>query len=141
MSWIYKGAVFTDQNIPEGAIGFIYEMSAVISGKSVSYIGKKNFAASTKKPLGKKKAPIDKRKKTYTRVSKLAYQNYFSSNDILKQAHKDGILIKREIVKICFSKSELTYEEVKQQFIYGVLEHDFYLNGNIAGRFYKGKIR
>ena len=139
MSWIYQGKMFTDDQIPEGAIGFIYLMSAIINGKSVAYIGKKNFYANTKKKLGKKALPKDKRKKDYIRVSKIAYHNYYSSNDILKQAHKNGVRIKREILKICYSKTELTYQEVKHQFAYGVLESDLYLNGNILGRFYKQK--
>lgn len=139
MSWIHKGKLFTDEHIPEGSIGFVYLMSAIIGGKSVAYIGKKNFYANTKKKLGKKAAPKDKRKKNYVRVSKLAYHNYYSSNDVLKQAHKNGVQIKREILKICYSKTELTYEEVKHQFLYGVLETDLYLNGNILGRFYKQK--
>ena len=139
MSWKYKSTLFTDENIPEGAIGFVYHMSAIINGKSVAYIGKKNFYANTKKKLGKKAAPKDKRKKDYVRVSKLAYHAYYSSNDVLKAAHKEGILIRREILKICYSKTELTYQEVKHQFLYGVLESDLYLNGNILGRFYKQK--
>jgi len=141
MSWMYQRIDFQDQDIPNGAVGFIYIMTAIINGNSVSYIGKKNFYSNKKKPLGKKKAPTDKRKKTYTRVSKLAYHNYYSSNDILKQAHKDGISIKRDIIKICYSKTELTYHEVKQQFLYEVLEHDYYLNGNILGRWFRGKLK
>ena len=140
MSWIYKGNLFTDEHIPDGAVGFVYAMSAIIAGKSVIYIGKKNFYANTKKKLSKKAMPTDKRLKKYKRVSKAAYQNYYSSNDTLKQAHKDGVRIKREILKICFSKNELTYQEVKHQFVLGVLESNYYLNGNILGRFYKGKI-
>ena len=139
MSWKYKSTLFTDENIPEGAIGFVYYMSAIINGKSVGYIGKKNFYANTKKKLGKKAAPKDKRKKDYVRVSKLAYHAYYSSNDVLNRAYKEGVLIKREILTICFSKTELTYEEVKHQFLYAVLENDTYLNGNILGRFYKQK--
>ena len=45
MSWIYKGKEFTEDMIPENAIGFIYNMTAIIDGKSISYIGKKNFWA------------------------------------------------------------------------------------------------
>lgn len=140
MSWIFKGNLFTDEHIPNNAIGFIYSMSAIINGKSVIYIGKKNFYANTKQKLSKKAMPKDKRLKKYKRVTKTAYQNYYSSNEVLKQAHKDGVKIKREILKICFSKNELTYQEVKHQFVLGVLESDYYLNGNILGRFYKGKI-
>ena len=140
MSWIYRGRVYKDEYIPVDAVGFIYQMSAIIDGKSVSYIGKKNFYASVKTKLSKKAMPTDKRLKTYKRVTKTSYQNYFSSNQTLNQAHKDGIIIKREILRICYSKNELTYQEVKHQFLLGVLEDDMYLNGNILGRFYKNKI-
>ena len=139
MSWIYKGKVFTEDMIPENAVGFIYEMTAIIDGKSVSYIGKKNFYADVKTKLGKKDMPTDKRLKTYKRVRKTIYQRYYSSNEALKKAHKDGVLIKRDILRICHSKIELSYQETKHQFILGVLESDKYLNGNILGRFYKFK--
>ena len=140
MSWLYKGHVFKDEHIPVGAVGFVYQMTAIIGNQSISYIGKKNFYANKKKKLGKKKLPTDKRKKTYERVAKLSYHDYYSSNEVLKQAHRSGALIRREILKICFSKNQLTYEEVKYQFVMGVLESQEFLNGNILGRFYKGKI-
>jgi hypothetical protein len=131
--------MFTDEHIPDGSVGFVYQMSAIIDGKVVSYIGKKNFFSNTKKKLAKKAISTDKRLKKYKVVTKSAYQNYYSSNDVLKQAHKDGIVIKRTILKICYSKTELTYQEVKHQFLFNVLESDLYLNGNILGRFYKMK--
>jgi len=133
------GKVFEPEMIPEGAIGFVYQMSAIINGKSLSYIGKKNFHSNTKKKLSKKAMPTDKRKKGYVKVTKLAYENYYSSNDVLKAAHKKGITIQRKILRICYSKTELTYNEVKFQFGYQVLESDNFLNGNILGRFYKQK--
>jgi len=139
MSWIYNGKVFDDNDIPENAVGFIYQMTAIINNKAVSYIGKKNFFSNTKTKLGKKTAPTDKRLKKYKIVTKSVYQNYYSSNDVLKQAHKDNIIIQRYILKICYSKTELTYQEVNHQFIAEVLENDMYLNGNILGRFYKQK--
>jgi hypothetical protein len=134
---------FNDDMIPEGAVGFVYIMNYKSSdGKFYSYIGKKNFYSKRKKKFGKKAlaAMTDKRAKKYEMVTKLDYENYFSSNKELKQAYKDGKLIYRTILKICFSKMELTYEETKAQFKYEVLERDDYLNGNILGRFYKGKI-
>jgi len=137
MSWLYNGKVFCQEGIPHGAVGFIYSMTAIINGTSVAYIGKKNFYANVKTKLSKKAMPTDKRLKKYKRVTKTSYQEYYSSNDVLKKAHKDGVTIRREILMICFSKTELTYQEVKHQFKYEVLEHDIYLNGNILGRFYK----
>lgn len=141
MSWLYKGEVFNDSKIPEGAVGFIYEMEAIIDGKSVRYIGKKNFYSTTKKKFGKKAVANmeDKRAKKYTIQVKPNYQNYYSSNKVLQDAHKNGIPIKRFMVRICFSKTELTYHETKYQFVREVLEKEEYLNANILGRFYKIK--
>ena len=141
MSWLYKGDVFNDSKIPEGAIGFIYEMEAIIDGKAVRYIGKKNFYSTIKKKLGVKALANmeDKRAKKYTIQVKTNYQNYFSSNKVLQDAHKNGVPIKRFMVRICFSKTELTYHETKYQFTREVLEKEEYLNANILGRFYKIK--
>lgn len=141
MSWLYKGEVFNDGKIPEGAIGFIYEMESIIDGKAVRYIGKKNFYSTTKKKLGVKALANmeDKRARKYTIQVKANYQNYFSSNKVLQDAHKNGVPIKRFMVRICFSKTELTYHETKYQFVREVLEKEEYLNANILGRFYKIK--
>ena len=141
MSWIYQGKEFDELCIPEHGIGFIYSMNAIIEGKSVAYIGKKNFFSNKKKPLGKKALALttDKRLKKYTRELKPDFMNYYSSNITLKEAHKAGVMIKREILMICFTGMELTYQEVKHQFKYEVLEKEEFLNANILGRFYKIK--
>jgi hypothetical protein len=139
--WSYQGQDFESSMIPEGAEGFVYEMQAIIDGKLVRYIGKKNFYSVTKKRFGKKalSSMQDKRAKKYTMQKKLTYLDYYSSNAVLKDAHKAGIEIRRYMLKICFSKMELTYYETKFQFVRGVLESDEFLNGNILGRFYKFK--
>ena len=69
MSWVYKSRDFDESCIPEGFVGFIYIMTALIDGKSVAYIGKKNFFANIKRPLGKKALAMstDKRLKKYVR--------------------------------------------------------------------------
>jgi hypothetical protein len=139
--WSYQGQDFESSMIPEGAEGFVYEMQAIINGKLVRYIGKKNFYSTTKKRMGKRAVAQlqDKRTKKYTIQKKLSYIDYYSSNAELKAAHKAGIDIRRYIIKICFSKTELTYYETKYQFVRGVLESDEFLNGNILGRFYRFK--
>ena len=139
--WLYQGKEFNEGDIPQGGVGFIYIMTAIIDGKSVAYIGKKNFFANIKKPLGKKALAMstDKRLKKYKRELKPDFMRYYSSNKILKDAHKANIVIKREILMICYSAMELTYQEVKHQFKYEVLEKEEYLNANILGRFYKTK--
>ena len=141
MSWTFQGKEFDEFCIPEHGIGFIYMMTAIIDGKSVAYIGKKNFFANIKKKMGKKALAMstDKRLKKYTRELKPDFMRYYSSNKILKDAHKAEVQIKREILRICYSATELTYQEVKHQFQYEVLEKEEFLNGNILGRFYKTK--
>jgi hypothetical protein len=141
MSWTINGVDFNEVDIPKGAVGFVYIMTAIIDNKSVMYIGKKNFFANIKKPLGKKALAMttDKRLKKYKRELKPDFMRYYSSNITLKEAYKKGVLIKREMLKICYSSMELTYQEVKHQFMYEVLEKPEYLNGNILGRFYKIK--
>jgi hypothetical protein len=137
--WILEGKEFTEEMIPEGTVGFVYEMVSIIDGRPVRYIGKKNFYADVKTKLGKKELPTDKRLKTYKRVRKTTYKNYFSSNEVLKKAHADGVTIRREILHICFGKQELSYYECKFQFALGVLESEEFLNGNILGKFFKLK--
>jgi len=139
MSWIYQHKEFTEDMIPDGAVGFVYQMDVIIDGERKSYIGKKNFFADVKTKLSKKALSTDKRKKTYKRVRKIVYQNYYSSNEKLKAAHKAGVHIKRTILKICYSKTELSYQEVKYQFMCEVLEKDIWLNANILGRFFRFK--
>ena len=137
--WIFDGKEFTEEMIPNEAVGFVYEMLAIIDGKSVRYIGKKNFFADVKTKLSKKELPTDKRLRSYKRIRKYTYQNYYSSNEVLKKAHKEQVTIRREILRICYSKQTLSYFECKYQFALGVLENEEFLNGNILGKFYKLK--
>ena len=75
---------FNEKLIPEGAVGFVYMMNYLDSKSGImySYIGKKNFYSKRKKKFGKKAlaAMTDKRAKKYEMVTKLDYENYFSSN-------------------------------------------------------------
>ena len=130
---------FRDEMIPEKAVGFVYVMYAWIDGKCMKYIGKKNFYSQTKKKMGKKQLALvtDKRLKQYTIEKKLNYKNYYSSNEVLKEYRKNIGDIHRVIIEICYSNIELTYKEVKHQFLHEVLEKEDYLNNNILGKFYK----
>jgi len=49
MSWIYQGKKFTETDIPENGIGFIYHMSVILNGNTYAYIGKKEFLFKCKK--------------------------------------------------------------------------------------------
>jgi hypothetical protein len=137
--WYYNRKPFDKELIPEGAVGFIYVMRLTIDGEEKLYIGKKAFYSVQKIKLGKKEEALrtDKRLKQYKVVSKLNYENYYSSNAKIKEAVKNKVPVMRVILKICYSKTELTYEEVKYQFKFDVLGSDRFLNDNILGKFYR----
>jgi hypothetical protein len=141
MSWKInkdgKQMEFTEEMIPEKAVGFVYLMTAIVDGKFVKYIGKKNFYSDVKTKLGKKEMPTDKRLKQYKRVRKFTYKNYYSSNEVLKAHKQSGGEIQRIIIEFAYSKIQLTYLECKHLFMEEVLESEEYLNNNILGKFYK----
>ena len=140
--WIYNNKEFKIEDIPEGGIGFIYAMRVEIDGEQKFYIGKKNFFSNNRVKKGKRAlaAMEDKRASKYKIVRKPAYENYFSSNVVLKDCHKKGIEIKRMILLICNSKRELTYQEAKYMFKLEVLENEKYLNNNILSKFYRSQL-
>ena len=85
------------------------------------YIGKKNFYFSkTKQIKGKKKRyKVESDWKTY----------YGSNNELNEHVELFGEKkFKREILRLCKSKGEMTYFEAKYQFEYGVLENDKWYN-------------
>ena len=123
--WTYKGEMVEDIG---NYIGFVYMITNLQTNKR--YIGKKNFYFSkTKQVKGKKKR---------TKVES-DWKDYFGSNEELKQ-HVDELgkdLFKREILRFCQSKGEMSYFEAKYQFQYDVLESDKFYNSWISCKIHK----
>lgn len=121
--WIYKGEEFT--NIGD-YIGFVYLITNLQTNKR--YIGKKNFYFSkTRQVKGKKKR---------TKVES-DWKDYYGSNDELNE-HVNLFgenNFKREILRLCMSKSEMSYYELKEQMINDVLlkENEYY-NSYVGAR-------
>jgi Putative endonuclease segE, GIY-YIG domain len=120
--WLYK-----DEEIKEIApyVGFVYKITNLTNGRM--YIGKKlAFFARFKQVKGKKKR--------YKVESD--WRDYYGSNDeLLKDVEtlgKDNF--KREIIKFCTSKSELSYYEAREQFITDALLSEQYYNQYILLR-------
>lgn len=138
--WYYKGVVVNSMNdVPEGAIGMIYKIIRLDTNRY--YIGKKQFTSTRKtKITQKEKTETGTRKKFKQVVKESDWQNYNSSCKELQQEIKElgEHLFKKEILLYCFNKRDLTYEEVRYQFLLEVLEKDTY-NANILSRFFKKK--
>ena len=134
MSWKFKGNLVTEENTPEGAIGFVYKIVHIPTGKF--YIGKKSLTSTRRlKPL---------KGKVRKRVVKKAsdWEKYYSSNEWIKSEVKEGRGgdFEREIIQFCFSKKSLTYWEVWWQFKLDVLSDPQSINENLMGKFFRKDI-
>jgi len=124
--WLYP----QEFNI-EDYFGFVYIITNLETNKK--YIGKKFFHHTKKLP------PLKGMKRKRTVVKESDWKTYYGSSNILKEELKQHgkDKFKREIIKLCTNKKELTYWETKLQFAYGVLEKpDEYYNDNILGKFF-----
>jgi hypothetical protein len=134
VSWKFKGNIVTEENTPEGAIGFVYKIIHVPTGKF--YIGKKSLSQTRRlKPL---KGKV--RKRVVRKASD--WEKYYSSNEWIKNEIKEGRAgdFEREIIQFCFSKKSLTYWEVWWQFKLDVLADPQSINENLMGKFFRKDI-
>jgi hypothetical protein len=122
--WLINENVYMHENM----FGFIYEITNKVNGKK--YIGKKQCVRKIKrKPLkGKTRNRIDQKEsdwKTYTSSSK-------ELNEDIQKYGKENFEFR--ILKVCGSKWELGYEEIKEQIAKDVLRREDYYNGIINVR-------
>jgi len=113
---------------PEEYQGFVYQITELHTNKK--YIGKKNFWKPKILPINKKR-----KRRVRTRVES-DWKTYFSSSQqiqkIVEEAGEDKF--KREILKLCKTKGEMSYHEAKLQFEHNVLLRDDYYNEFIGCR-------
>jgi hypothetical protein len=141
MNWLLEGKeVLSVDQFAQGAIGFVYKITNIKTGKF--YIGKKSLESKTNKLLTKKEQSewnkpgrIPKKKLV---IKESDWINYYGSSKSLlediKQNSKSDFT--REIIKICYSKKQLSYYETFYQFEYKVLHVDTYCD-NILGKFFR----
>lgn len=124
--WLFKGEEVKE--IPEGFCGFVYLIENNVNGKR--YIGKKNFYFSkTRQVKGKKK-----RSKVES-----DWKDYFGSNEQLNEdvSSLGSNNFRREILRFCKSKGEMSYFEAFHQFQNNVLESDQWYNSWISCKIHK----
>lgn len=124
-AWTFNGKEFDSEDIGD-AYGFVY---LITTPEGQKYIGRKYFW-SIRKVKGK----------TRRQRSESDWKKYYGSSDLLKAKIKDSNknLFRREIISLHSTKGRVNYEEVKEQFINGVLERDDYINDNINGKWHRG---
>lgn len=142
LPWHYRyGEPITEIfQFPEDAHGFVYRITNTRTGKW--YVGKKNLYSTRNIKLGKKALAAREDKRASKRkvvVTESDWKTYYGSEPgLLKDIQTDGHgAFRRDILCICFTKAELTYEELRQQIILGCLESDNCYNGNLLGKFFR----
>ena len=126
---------------PENCIGFVYKITNIQTGKF--YIGRKSLFSNVKKKLTKKELSElsgPGRKPTKKLVtSESNWMDYWGSNKgILQEIKEEGTsMFRKEILKFCFNKKQLTYWELHYQCINEVLLTDKSYNDNILAKFFR----
>ena len=131
MSWIYKGKVLEDDDIPEKAQGFIYLITYLPTNQK--YIGRKLLTKAHRRQKNKKVIR--------TRVES-DWREYWSSSPevklLVEQEGTDNFV--REVLVFAQSKGQLNYLEEKFLYCVGALESEVWLNSNIRSKMYKRNI-
>ena len=126
---------------PENCVGFVYKITNIQTGKF--YIGKKSLFSNVRKKLTKKEleelsGPGRKpTKKLVTTESN--WPVYWGSNKgILQEIKESGTdSFRKEILKFCFNKKQLTYWEVHYQCVNEVLLTEKSYNDNVLAKFFR----
>jgi kynurenine formamidase len=144
--WLYEGTAISGiDDIPNSENvsyqGFVYKITNIATGKF--YIGKKSFISNQKKKMTQKElADWNKpgKRPTHKRVVKESdWFKYWGSNKTLlaeiKANGESGF--KREILKLCKTKKQLTYWEIHFQCLSECLtQPERTYNDNILGKFF-----
>ena len=118
--WTYNGSEYNET--PEDYQGFVYIITELDSGKK--YLGKKNFWRPKVLPKNSKRS-----RRVRTRVES-DWRLYFGSNKELRclVEERGETNYRREIIKLCRTKGEMSYFEAKAQFDNDVLFSDEWYN-------------
>ena len=99
LNWLWNGNDVTEDVIPENAVGFVYKIEHIPSGKY--YIGKKSLQSVRNVKIGKRelqrireerklagiRGSLPKKKKVRKSSD---WQKYYSSNDWIKEQISEG---------------------------------------------------
>jgi len=128
--WTYNNEVFNET--PEEYQGFVYQITEKDTGKK--YIGKKFFWKPKTLPITK-----TRKRRVKTRVESDWRTYYGSSKEVQELVESKGQdNYTKEILRLCKTKGECSYYEMKYQFEYDVLlKPDEYYNAFIGGKIHR----
>ena len=118
--WIYNEQIYDET--PDDYQGFVYVITELDTNKK--YLGKKNFWRPKVLPKNSKRS-----RRVHTRVES-DWRLYFGSNKELRclVEERGETNYRREIIKLCRTKGEMSYFEAKAQFDNDVLFSDEWYN-------------
>jgi len=130
MTWFYNGMAIDE--VVDNYIGFVYIIENLTNNKR--YIGKKLFWFQ--------KTKIIKKKKKRLKIES-DWKDYWSSSEKLKQ---DVIALgpsnfRRQIIRLCKTKGEMSYYEAKEQFLVDALLDPLYYNEWLSVRVRKSHMK
>ena len=122
-AWVYNGEELRDEQTV-GYVGFVYQ---IVLPNGMRYLGKKSFTRATYKQ-------VKGRRKKGRKASN--WRDYWGSNTRLLTDLKDvdPTGCRREVLRLCKSKGEMSYYEAKNQFAYDVLLSGIFYNDWISVR-------
>lgn len=141
-NWFYKEKeILSLEDLGSNVYGFVYKITDKKTG--LLYIGKKILFSNRKKKLTlAEKANLPQKpgkKPSFKRViQETNWKDYYGSSErLLKEINTRGKLdFSREIIRLCYTKKQLTYWEMHYQCTHQVLLYDSY-NDSILSKFYR----
>ena len=132
--WKYKNEKFTSDMIGD-YYGFVYEITDTSNNKK--YIGKKWFWSTKKKP------PLKGKTRKRIVKSESDWQKYFGSSEEVKLLVEESgeSRFRREILKLCKTKGECSYWELKYQMEFDVLlKPEEYYNSFFGAKIHRNHV-
>jgi len=131
--WYYNNEQF--ESTPEEFQGFVYLITEIDTNRK--YIGKKNFWKPKVLPVTK-----TRKRRVRTRVESDWKTYTGSSEKVTTLVESRGLdKFKREILRLCKTKGEMSYYEAKLQFEHDVLLSDEYFNEFIGCKIHSRHIK
>ena len=129
--WTLNGKIFQSEDIDD-AQGFVYLITNLTTNRK--YVGKKNFWSVRKLP------PLKGKTRKRTKRVESDWKDYYGSSEEVKELVESlgPHNFKREILRLCDTKGELSYYELKYQVENDVLlKPDEYYNAFVGAKIHR----